>query len=320
MGKQCRDVLDVIPETVVLAFDVAGWTEPRGTERIAKSKEVVDAINKELARQGQQLVARHFAGETIGEDQALKMLAAGGGKLLEDRKRELEQRVKCAYSESPLGVWLDRNKWVIYVVVPLVVGSAGTWMYVARVGDTPASWATSMANVKKDWKVQHLGKLTLGTEDVTFVPSRREISGKAFGMLDWERLSVRLTLGGGMAEDKFAGANVQADIKTAVTRDLELFARSGLGGIGTDLKGSSAVGLRYNGSGAGANLSLSLSGILAYQPQGVSSAGASASAGLKGRIGDVPASAGLTGDYKRNFQPGVPANEYSLTLKLSLGF
>jgi hypothetical protein len=34
----------------------------------------------------------------------------------------------------------------------------------------------------------------------------------------------------------------------------------------------------------------------------------------------VPTSADLTGDYNRNLRPGAPANEYGLTLKLSLGF
>jgi hypothetical protein len=42
-------------------------------------------------------------------------------------------------------------------------------VYVAEVGDTPAKWATSMAEVKKSWTVQKLGKTTVGTTDVKFV-------------------------------------------------------------------------------------------------------------------------------------------------------
>lgn len=320
MSKQCRDVLDVFPETVVLAFDVLEWTEPTSAKRITQSKAIVDAINKELASQGKQLAAKHFAGETVTQEDAVKMLAGSGGKFLENRKRLLTQRLKCAYNESPLGVWLDRHAWVLYIVVPVVVGSAGTWMYVARIGDTPASWAMPMANVKKTWKVQHLGKITLGTEDVKFVPSKREIAAKAFGKLDWERLSVKLTLGGGMADDSFVGASVKTGLTLAVSRGLEGLAAWELTGIGTDPKGSSSVKLNFHGGGASANLMLSLGGMLAYDQDGVFSAGGSASAALNGKLGDVPASVRLTGDSKFNLRPDMPPDEHKLMINILVGF
>ena len=320
MANTCRDILDVVPETVVLAFDVAGWTEPRSAERLSKSKEIAEAINKELAKQGQQLVAKHFAGKAITQDDALKMLSEAGSQFTENRKRELLQRVKCAYNHSPLGVWLDKHTWVLYVFVPLIVGATGTWMYVAQVGDTPASWAASMGNVKKDWKVQHLGKITLGTQDLKFVPGKREISGKVLGMLEWERLSIRITVGGGMAEGKFTGASVQSDVKTKVARNIEVDANSALNGLGIKPTGSSALSLKLKGNGAGANLSLSLGGLLAYQPEGLSSVGGKASAGIKGKWGTVPAALDLTGEIMKNLQPNQPAAESKVMLKLTLGF
>lgn len=320
MGSSCQDILDVVPETVVLAFDVLGWTEPQGAGRIAKSKEIAEAINKELAAQGKALVEKHFAGKAISQADALKMLAAAGSTFTEDRQRELSQRVKCAYKDSPLGAWLDKNEWVLYVFVPLVVGAAGTWMYIAQVGDQPAGWATSMGNVKKDWNIQHLGKITLGTQDLTFVPSKREISGKALAMIAWERLSIRITLGGGMADNRFTGANVQADVTMRVTRNLEVDMSSVVNGLGTRPVGSSALGLRYKGSGAGANLSLSLGGLLAYQPEGLSSVSGAASAGVVGKLGATPATVDLTGKVKQGFQADQPERVYSVMLRLTLGF
>lgn len=318
MGNACSDVLDVIPETVILAFDVAGWTDPRGAARIAHSKTIVEAMNKELANQGQQLIAKHYAGKTVTQEDALKLLSGVGSKFTEQRQRELTQRITCAYKESPLGIWLDRNEWVLYVVVPLVVGAAGTWMYVAQVGDLPASWATSMANVKKNWKVQHLGKIDLGTQDVTFVPSKREISGKVFAMLDWEWMAIKMTLGGGMADDKFSGASVQPEVTLRVTRELEVNANTELTGLGVKPAGSSSLNLKYSGTGAGANLSLSLGGQLAYDPQGLSSFGGTASAGVKGNVGGWPTALSLSGSARQGLRPTQSAGELNLMLKLTV--
>jgi len=156
VANSCRDVLDVVPETVVLAFDVMGWTARSDPRLIANKKEIVDAMTKALAAEGKRIAEKHFKGEAVTSDDGLKFLAAGGKAFLDKRQAELKRRVECAYKESPLGVWLDKHEWVLYVVLPLVVGGAGTYMYVARVGDVPAAWASSFASVKKSWKVQHL--------------------------------------------------------------------------------------------------------------------------------------------------------------------
>jgi hypothetical protein len=133
---------------------------------------------------------------------------------------------------------------------------------VARVGDTPASWALPMANVRKDWKVQKLGKISFGAQDPNFVRSKHELSGKVISAIEFERLSIGLAVGAGMSDDRFTGANAKVDVARRVARDLTLGASSSVTGLGVTPKGSSSVDLKYAGSGAGANLSLSLSGLI----------------------------------------------------------
>jgi hypothetical protein len=178
-----------------------------------------------------------------------------------------------------------------------------------------------LADVKKSWNVQHLGKITIGATDVKFLPSKREIAAKVFGQAEWERLTVKLTVGGGMAEDDFTGANVASVVTTAVTRNIRVGLGSSLDGMGADLRGKSKIDLSYKGSGAGSNLSLAVAGLLAYDSDGVTSTGGSVGAGIKGRVGGMPASGGVTGAYTRNFDSGSkPANEYKLMVTLSVGF
>ena len=131
-----------------------------------------------------------------------------------------------------------------------------------------------------------------------------------------------------MAGDHFAGANVESAVTTAVTRDIRIGLGSSLGGIGTDPSGKSKIDLSYKGSGAGVNLSLAVSGLLAYDKDGVTSAGGTVGAKVNGRLGGVPASAGVSGAYTRNLNMessssdsnSKPANEYKLMVTLSADF
>ncbi|WMS44111.1 hypothetical protein RDV64_06895 [Acuticoccus sp. MNP-M23] len=266
--ETCRDILAIVPETAVLAFDVVGWTDPDGPRRMANAQEVRKAIDAELTKQAEALHKKHFAGKTVTQEDAVKLLMTVPKEILDKQKKEAGERLKCAYQESPLGVWLDRNSWVLYVFAPIVVGAAGTIMYVARTGDQPASWATGMAKTKKSFTTKHLGTVTLGTNKVTFVPSTRSLSVNAFGEMKWERVAVKLTLGGGMSEGEYNASLFGVDLTTAVTRDLDLKIGSQAANHMSQWGGTSTVGLNYKGSGAAANTSIMLGSQFSYGQTG----------------------------------------------------
>lgn len=261
---KCKAVLDVVPETAVLAFDVVGWTKPDDAKRIAASKTIQQEINKALTKKAEALAKKHFKGETVTQEDAVEFLKTVPKPLIDAQSKEVQERLKCAFNESPIGVWLDKNSWILWVFVPIVVGGAGTYMYVAKTGDLPASWATSMAQTKKSFETKHLGKITLGTHDVTFVPSERQISVMAFGEMKWERLAVKLTLGGGVADGSVsagaAGLDVSADLSKgwSISAGTQVTNQEGAWG------GASSVGFKYKGSGAAANMELFFKASYAY--------------------------------------------------------
>ncbi len=315
MGKQCSDVLDIVPETVVLAFDITGITDPKGAKRVAESKEVTDAIRKELAAKGKKLIEKHFSGKEITEKDAIDMLKGAGSKLLDNRKKEVEKRLKCAYENSPLGVWIDKNEWVLYVFVPLVIGAAAggaAWMYHAKTGDIPAGMAASMANVKKTWDISKLGKISIGTEGVKFVPSKREVAGKTFAKFDFERVDLKIEVGGGAKEDKFTGASAGLDFSYGFNKELKLTLGTNFTGLGNQYDdkpwiGKSSLKFNYTGSGAASNLKLSLGGDLAYDRFGLRTGGVKLGGSYTGKLGgQVPFSAGVAGHYNHIFRPGDP--------------
>lgn len=265
--EKCKAILDVVPETAVLAFDVVGWTDPDGAKRIAGSKAVQQAINKELTKQAEALAKKHAKGSEISQEDAVKFLKTVPKHILEAQQKEVETRLGCAFNESPIGVWLDKNSWILWIFVPIVVGSAGTYMYMAKTGDLPASWATSMAKTKKSFDTRHLGKITLGTSDVTFVPSERKISVLAFGEMKWERVAVKLTLGGGVADGEFSSGAVGLDVTTKISKSWDFTAGSQVIGKEGAWGGQSSIGFAYKGSGAAASMSLFFKASYAYGAQ-----------------------------------------------------
>lgn len=262
--ETCRDILAIVPETAVLAFDVVGWTDPEGPRRIANAREVRKAIDAELTKQAEALHKKHFGGQTVTQEDAVKFLMTVPKEILDKQAKEAAERLECAYKESPLGAWLDRNSWVLYVFVPVVVGAAGTAMYVARTGNQPASWATSMAKTKGSFTTKHLGTVTLGTNNVTFVPSTRSLSVNAFGEMKWERVALKLTLGGGMSEGAYTSSLFGVDLTTALTRDLDLKIGSQAANHMSQWGGTSTFGLKYKGTGAAANTSFMLGSQFSY--------------------------------------------------------
>jgi hypothetical protein len=283
---------------VVLAFDVTGWTTPDAGKRIAQSKEVLAALNKELQNQSKELQKKYFLGKAITQSDALKIAGKVGsafaGGLFDAKKNELFERLDCAYRDIPLGVWiesLDTVQKVLYIIVPLiVVGSAGaTAMYIARVGDELTSWAVPMIKFKKEFKVQNLGKISFGVSDLVFAPSKREIRGKTFGEFELNRLAIGL--------DLQAGA---------------------LDGVFTDL--GTAVKLKYIGSGAGSNLSLSISGAFDYNSSGNSVIGMKGSLTLKNERSRVPFDIDLSGYVNTSLNARSPTPEGGGFIMLKFDF
>lgn len=262
--ETCKAILDIVPETAVLAFDVVGWTEADGAKQIAKSKEIREAIEKELTKQANDLAKKHFEGKKISEEDAAKFLKTVPSKILEAQQKEMTSRLSCAFNESPIGVWIDKNSWVLYVFAPIVVGAAGTYMYTAKTGDLPASWAASMAKVNKSFNVKSLGKITIGTTDVKFVPSKRDLSVLAFGEMKWERVSFKLTLGGGVTGGSFSTGAIGLDVNTVLSRNWDLKAGTMAISHEGNWGGRSTLGLEYKGSGAAADLRLVFAAQFAY--------------------------------------------------------
>ena len=294
---KCSDLLDVAVDSVVLVFDL--MNDPaalsrKDLQRALAAKDVQAKMKEAFSAEAAKLMKKHAAGKPVTEREAADFMIAGGTVVGERISRELSETLTCKLKDSPLGAWVDRNAWMMYVVVPVVVagGAYGAkLMYDARVGDVPASWATSLAS--KHLTFRPVGGLKIGASEVQFVPSKREAGVKLFATKDWERVEATLAFGGGMREGELAKANVE---------------------VGTKIP----LDLRYKGVAGASSLDLTLKGYLEKEIEGGTTYGGSATAKLKTDLGPLPSGVSARGEWKHRAGGPGPSSEYGVYLDVDL--
>ena len=309
MGNDSKQIPQAFADTLVLVLDLMGF-ETAGAAGVGKAlkqreKEVVKAIQEAVDEQTKKLFKKHFPWKPAPAGDALGAAQAVGEKALEELTRDAEAAIKAtlkeAWKESPLGIWVDDNEWVLYIVVPVVVvgGAFGLKaLYDARVGDQPASWAANMANKHLEFK--KLGNLTFGAADVAFVPSKHQGGAKVFAAADWKPIKVKLSVGGLFKEDDSPAAKTSTGPPATITG------------------WNAAVDLTYKGAGAASNLDLSIKAYVQRTDRD-QVVGGSASAGYKLKLWEMPAKLTAEGNWKHTDTYGAGAeNAYAVQLGLQV--
>ena len=146
---------------------------------------------------------------------------AGSKELLEQIKKlpeykKLEASVnafKKAAESSALGMWVDRNKKILYVVgASLAVGTAGT-LYITKTGGPLLNKALDPLK-GKEFEVLQIGKLTLKAGLWDFQPDARILGARIMGTVQWERLTVELKFGLLAQETQVQKAEGEALVKS----------------------------------------------------------------------------------------------------------
>ncbi len=279
---QCLDIPEVATETIVLSLDLIGFS-PGNTADIGRGlrkKQAEEAIQKALKNENKELTKLFLKGKPITSEKAQESVTDMGkavaSAIADSAQRKLKQQLGCAWKRSPVGIWVDENDWVLYIVVPLVIGGAAAgagYMYHARVGDKPAGIQTSLA--EPHLKVKPIGSLTLGLSDIKFVPSERIVETKVFSKIEWKPLNIGFSIFGGAKDGELSKLKLQSKIA-------------------------------YKGSGATSNLSLGLNTFLELDSEKGYSHGAGANASYDFRLFGGPMRFGAEGSLKQqiDFQGG----------------
>lgn len=249
-----QSVVDATANTIVLAFDLAGsqiTAMPDELSVALQKPEVQLAIQRALATFA---LNQQQSGTTKVSDQEAKQLVtnlwskAGGplkDSVLEQLKKtpefsqldksltDLEQSLKT----SPLGVWVDRNKGILYVIgAGLAIGGAVA-LYVTKTGGTVINTPLSQLN-GKPIKIFKVGGFSLSGQMLSFKPDVREVGGGLVGTQKWDKIQLTVQLG-----VVATGSDVkQVDGKILIkTKDIDL----GITGSDTPSKNTVNLGISF---------------------------------------------------------------------------
>ena len=207
---KCIAVTDAVEDTVVLAFqllDKSIASSPKLVIEALKSSQVQTALTSSLqsiAKGKLQDAPVQFSAEDARKlSESLRDTNLKGFKdgLLGQVKKSPEyqrleksaERIAEALKCTPVGVWVDKNEGLVYVLGGGLILGGAVALYVTRSGDAVTNPLVGLIKDKKP-KVKVLGNLELSGSLLKFVPSSREIELNAQAVAKWEKLEVELNI------------------------------------------------------------------------------------------------------------------------------
>ncbi len=343
MTEKCQDLPASAVNALVLTFNLVGYELKSGPSRIASALEdskvqeaIREALNKELQtflKETQQLPGSFTGGSQAARKIGLAVgkaaLDPGTQKIVGDIKRSSRYKklerglrdLKCSFSKSPVGVWVDENKALLIVIASGLVIGGGAAMYVARAGDVPADLAASLA--QKKLKTIQLGKISVGASKITFVPSKRELGLQAFvDTSKWKAVRFhKFTINVHAKDDKLTNLGVGAEVRVPIEGTGTHQFMSGYVDPVAD-KYQFMLGIRHSSKGLSVQLAADY-----LKEQEKTSYGVAGKVGYKGNVGKVPLTISGSGGARRINEP-LPApatgrqsrSEYKFMLNLSANF
>src|SRR6266581_3847596 len=170
------DVIDAAHQVIVLAFDLAD------AEATRLPYQIQEALQSPPVRRSIEKTLLDFAkikapaeNTRVSEDEARKLVEALGSGIKDAASQELIARIqetpefrtleasigafKKAAESSTCGVWIDKNKKILYVVgAALVVGTSSV-LYITRTGGPLVNMAIDSLK-GKEFNVLQVGTLT----------------------------------------------------------------------------------------------------------------------------------------------------------------
>ncbi len=210
MADEKPDAIDAAHQVIVLAFDLTDAEIANLPSQISdalQSPPVQQAIKKTLldfanTKGGLGTVPSNADGEKLLEALGTGIKDAAGKNLLEQIKKTSEYKklegsieaFKSAAASSSLGVWIDKNKKILYVVgAALVVGSASV-LYITKTGGSLLN--TAIDPLKgKDFEVLQIGTLKLSAGLLDFQPDARILGARISASKEWQKVKLELKLG-----------------------------------------------------------------------------------------------------------------------------
>jgi hypothetical protein len=279
MGEPKSTPIDAAGQVIVLAFDLADAAiadSPRLLLTALQSPQVQESIKKTLLDFAKtRSTARtppvsDAEARTLLEALRTGITDAAGDAVLKAIKKtpqfeRLETSVgefKKAFDSSTLGLWIDKNRNVLYVVgAALVVGTVSV-LYITKTGGTAVD--TVIAPLKaKQFTVLQVGTLTFKAALWDLKPDARIMGARVAVVKDWKRVTLEGSIGV-LSKDLEVQ---QLDARAVVKSGPFSVTVSGTGKPASH-QVNLGLGVAYDGKIEGGSFSVNLGAMYENQPAG----------------------------------------------------
>lgn len=199
---------EALQKLVVFAFDIAEDNVlklPEHLEKTLNSEQVRQAMSTTLmmlSLTGKTNTGKPEDDKKLAEALVAKAGQAAGKEFLDKLKKtpevlELQQCFKdfqTALKSTPAGVWVDRNKKVVYVVgAVLLVGSAAA-LFISKVDNPLINFGLDQLK-GTSIEVFKVGKLTVEGQLIEFNPAAQNLGLGLIATEKWEKVTAKLQIG-----------------------------------------------------------------------------------------------------------------------------
>ncbi len=211
MANGKSDVMDAAHQVIVLAFDLVDAEVsdlPGQALKALQSPPVQDAIKKTLLDFAK---SKAKTGTTVVTDaEAKKLLDSLGTGVKDAASKDVIDQIKKspeykkleaslngfqkAAASSALGVWIDRNKKILYVVGAALVVGTGAVLYLTKTGGKVLNKVIDPLK-GSEIEVLQIGKLKFKVGLWDFQPDARILGARVFSTAQWEKVTLELKLG-----------------------------------------------------------------------------------------------------------------------------
>lgn len=207
---KCTNVLGAAKDTVVLGIKLVGDAGKDFDTYLAnalKSDDVQNEIRKalnEIAKEHLQITPLTFSGQEA-KRMATALLNRSAAAIGQDvfnqvqkspqylRLRTSAENVLTSLKCSPVGIWYEANKTMIYILAAGVIVAGAVGMYVTRAGDAMTDPLTKLIG-KKKFTAKPIGTLEVSAGGFKFVPSKREFQIELGAAADYKQIRVELSV------------------------------------------------------------------------------------------------------------------------------
>jgi hypothetical protein len=285
MSDSCSDLNGSLVRSVALIIKLGESTvanRDQLVEKILKDDKVRLALHEAFRAQALKLITDELAGKaTSSAAQATTFVTAVGkasspaaesAVKSQDKFKSAEQglrELKCAFDKTPVGVFVDRNKgWLIFAGVIVAAGGA-VLMYKTKTGDVPAAGLAKLGELTT--KKIEIGKVTIGTSGLVFVPSKSQIGGGvSISLKDLDAVKttfeIKTVVDAGTLKELTLSDTISVPLATGMT----LSGKAGVGVKDAVPTYDLTLGVKYGQSGLALDVSAYVKGAGASQTIGAS--------------------------------------------------